>query len=750
MAETKSTKEALEKLEKKLECTICLTAYTDPKLLPCFHVFCKRCLEPLVIQDHDGLSLQCPICHHSTKLPPKGVAGLQSDFHVEHLFEVCDAFEKVHQEKKMKCEKCDDVNATGFCRDCGEFICDACTTVHNKWKEFKGHSVLSLDDVQTEATILVRRKKRVSYCPRHPKMELKIFCETCSEVICTNCIIKLHQGHNYDLVAKIFSKHKDEIVTCLQPVKQKLSTVTKVLHAFEERVREIEASKMITEAAIHTEINLLQQILDQKRTDSELLSKLDHLTQLKLKNLATQKEQVELIQVQLCSCLEYVEGGLIKDTEREVLAMKAPVLKQIEQITVDFKPATLQPVEEANLKLIATNKQDLQLACKEFGDIVIPHVHVIPENSYARGEGLKRATVGEQAVAMVSVTNRDYTQQTHLTAQLVHCKSKTTAQCDIQKRQTSQYEITYRPTKRGKHQLTIKINGREIQDSPFITAVTSSPQSLGRPVRMIGNLQEPYFVTTNSQNQIIVTEWRSSCVSVLSPDGKRIHSFGGHGTIQGQFQYPCGVTVDNVGNIYVVDSNNHRIQKFTSDGKFIKSVGEHGCGQLQFNYPMGVSFNPNNHKLYVCDQSNHRVQILNTDLTFHSTIGREGTGNGEFKHTRDIAFGTNGDVYVIDYYNHRVQIFNQDGIFLTTLANNEQLQTIQYLLSIAVDSSDTVFVTEWDRNCINVFTAKGEYITTFGGKGEAEGQFYYPCGLHVDNNDSLLVCDKGPGRIQIF
>ena len=50
MAEKATAKEALEKLKNKLECTICLTDYTDPKLLPCFHVFCKKCLEPLVIQ----------------------------------------------------------------------------------------------------------------------------------------------------------------------------------------------------------------------------------------------------------------------------------------------------------------------------------------------------------------------------------------------------------------------------------------------------------------------------------------------------------------------------------------------------------------------------------------------------------------------------------------------------------------------------------------------------------------------------
>ena len=751
MAEKATAKEALEKLKNKLECTICLTDYTDPKLLPCFHVFCKKCLEPLVIQDHDGLSLQCPICRHSTKLPPKGVAALQSDFHVEHLFEIRDAFEKAKQPQKTRCEKCEDDNTTGFCRDCGEFICDACTTLLRKWKQFKSHEIISLEEVQTEATNLILPKKQVSYCPRHPESILKIFCETCSELICNDCTIGLHPRpeHCYNLVSDIFPKHKEEIVASLQPVKQQLSTVTTALHTFEERVREIEEQKTTTEAAVHKEINLLQQLLEQRR--AELINKLDHLTQLKLKTLATQRDQVELVQVKLSSCLDYVDGGLKTGTEGEVLAMKTPVLKRIKQITADFKPSTLQPEEGADLELIANTKQDLQQACKEFGDIKIPEVS--PENSYTRGEGLVRATVGEQAVAMVTTmidTNREYTHQTNLTAKLVHCKSKDTLHTDIQMQQNSQYKITYQPTKRGKHQLNIKINGREIQGSPFIIAVTSSPQSLGRPVRVIGNLHKPWFVTTNSQNQIIVTEADSNCVSVFSPEGEKIHSFGKKGTNDGQFQFPTGVTADNVDNIYVVDYRNNRIHKFSSDGKFIQSVGTQGSGQLQFNYPMGVSFNPNNQKLYVCDQLNHRVQVLDTDLTYHSTIGREGKGNGEFQCTQDIAFNSNGDIYVTDYNNHRVQIFNQDGIFLRTLRNKQQGQTLQYPFGIAMDSSDTVYVSKRSRGCISVFTAEGEYLTTFGGRGEAEGQFDYPHGLHIDKNDSLLVCGKNNDRIQFF
>ena len=91
--------QALKKLEDHLTCPICFEAFKDPKMLQCFHVYCKDCLQRLVVQDQQGqLSLRCPTCRQSTVLPQAtGVSGLQSAFHVHHLLEIKDALEKVKE-----------------------------------------------------------------------------------------------------------------------------------------------------------------------------------------------------------------------------------------------------------------------------------------------------------------------------------------------------------------------------------------------------------------------------------------------------------------------------------------------------------------------------------------------------------------------------------------------------------------------------------------------------------------------------
>jgi len=121
---------ALKRITTQLECSVCLDTYTDAKLLPCFHSFCKKCLKRLVVQDHDGHTLTCPNCRRTTPLPPAGVSGLQTDFHVEHLFEIRDMLSKAKEPQKTQCEKCEESLATGFCRNCGQFVCNKCTEIH--------------------------------------------------------------------------------------------------------------------------------------------------------------------------------------------------------------------------------------------------------------------------------------------------------------------------------------------------------------------------------------------------------------------------------------------------------------------------------------------------------------------------------------------------------------------------------------------------------------------------------------------
>ncbi len=570
MAERVTMKEALKKLDAQLECSLCLDTFKQPKLLPCFHVFCKSpCLEKLVTKD--GRSLTCPTCRHIVPLSERGVAGLQSDFHIDHLFEIQDAFNKAEDDNDRNCGSCEDGKATGYCNDCGDFLCDKCQAAHKIMKYLRNHKLISLDELKAQVTSLVPPKKAVPHCPKHSDNALKIYCDTCSTLICTDCTIRLHKDHNYDLVADVLTKHKEELVSSLKPVKEKLDSVQRALQDFDTRVKAIHDQRAAIEANIHKEIDEQHRLLDQRR--AELVGELEILTQQKLKNLAAQRDQVEITQVKLTSCLEYAEGGLKTGTDGEVLEMKSSVIKRIKQISTDFNPKTIQPETMADMEMITKGKEPLQQAYRDLLEIDHSGSFRI-ENSHATGDGLKGATTGEtKTVSFQAMTkkNKKFNGKLDLKAKLVYVMSKDRLKCEVIDQQHGQHKINYRPMKRGKHELHITVNGDAVRGSPFTIAVAPSPQSFVKPSRVVRGVKNPRGTVSNSKGQLVVVEGGGATVIVLTPEGENIQTFG-------KLNNAHGVTVDKDDNIYVVENLNYRVNKFSSDGEFVAAVGSLGSG----------------------------------------------------------------------------------------------------------------------------------------------------------------------------
>ena len=165
---------ALKKVEDQLNCSVCLDVYTDPKMLHCFHVFCQTCLVRLVFRDEQGqLVLFCPICRQITPVPTNGVPGLQPAFLINKLLDIA---EDVKREK------------------------DALASA-----EKAESNTVSLPQTQEEVS---------TFCSEHVKEELKLYCETCGELICYHCVLKTgkHHSHDYTLIEEDVQE-RDQLFT---------------------------------------------------------------------------------------------------------------------------------------------------------------------------------------------------------------------------------------------------------------------------------------------------------------------------------------------------------------------------------------------------------------------------------------------------------------------------------------------------------------------------------------------------------
>ena len=696
------TEKALKKLEDQLNCPVCLDTYTDPKLLQCHHVYCQKCLVRLVFRDQQGqLVVTCPNCRRATPVPANGVAGLQSAFHINHLLEIQDSFKKV--------------------------------------------GTADVEEVVAGADSGVPKSLAFCRCPEHVDEELKLYCESCGELICLKCAIKTgkHHSHNYELLEVAFERYKREIESSLQPMEKKLSTVNEALAELDSRREAVTSQQAAIEANIHDSIDCLHKMLDIRRT--KLIQDLHQITQRKLKSLAVQRDQVETAQAQLSSCLHFMRERLNTSSQRAVLTAETDLVKQVRELTTAFHPGSFKPGTKADITFSFAN--EIVSMCESYGQVSVQGLPD-PRKCHVVVSGFNETKVDATSSLVVRLVN--FKGQPHLDPVKFNCElvsdiTRAKATVYVERLDQSRYAVSYQPTVKGRHQLHIRVEGQHIRGSPFdVVAKAPSVQKLGAPILSIDGLGAPRGVAVNQRGEVVVTE--ASCVTVFSPSGAKLRSFGTLGSHRGQFDYPYGVTVDDEGNILVADHNNHRIQKFTADGKFLAAAGGKGSGSLQFKFPYDLAFNRANKKIYVLDYCD-RVQILNSDLTFCHAFGKHGSKKGQFNTPVALTCDAEGKVYVADTYNNRIQVFTAEGEFLKKFGHPERL----YLPSgVAVDASGLVYVSLNERCSVSVFSCKGQLVTWFGRKGPGPGEFRGPGGVAVDGGGVLHVADRCNCNVQVF
>ena len=639
------------------------------------------------------------------------------------------------------CNKCKKREAACFCHTCG-FVCQRCEETHQEWDDLSTHEIIDLDTLTGDVTTLVPPLKKTLFCSKHPAKEADLYCDQCDELICRDCIVRVHRDHQYDLVPESFAKHEKVIVTSLNSVEQQLTTLRKAIESLDARCTAILEQKTAVVAEIGTAITHLQQALEVRKT--ELVGQVEQMTQQKLENLAAQRDELELRIAELKSCHDFVKESRRTCSQGEILRMKSPLVKQIDELTSNFKPETLALAEQVDLK-VAHSLQELK-TCQQFGKVYCERV--CPEKCRASGEGMKVAMSGQEVALCVEALDSEGSAYcmslTSLTCELVGSDGSSQVRGIVKRRDQNSYDITYQPQRTGKHQLHILIENRPILNSPF--TVTILPD-LTAPANIIRDLKEPWGIAFREGGEVVVTEHDSYCVSIISANGEK-KSFGTRGSAPRQFNLPTGVAIDAGGDILVCDFRNNCIQQFSPTGKHLKTVGTKGNGPLQFNSPVGIAVHPHTHKVYVADRDNYRIQVLNSDLTYSSSLG---SNNGEFKQPYDISTDSVGNVYVADCGNHRILVFSIDGQYLRQFGRKGKgEEVLNKPVSIAIDSHNVVYVSEYGNDHVSIFTTDGEFIKSFGSKGNGPVQFICPYGIGLDKNGTVYVCDRGNNRIQIF
>ncbi|XP_053420048.1 E3 ubiquitin-protein ligase TRIM13 isoform X2 [Nycticebus coucang] len=137
----------MELLEEDLTCPICCSLFDDPRVLPCSHNFCKKCLEG-IFEGNVRNSLwrpsafKCPTCRKETSAT--GVNSLQVNYSLKGIVE---KYNKIKVSPKMPvCKGHLGQPLNIFCLTDMQLICGVCATCGDHTK----HVFCSIEDAYAQ------------------------------------------------------------------------------------------------------------------------------------------------------------------------------------------------------------------------------------------------------------------------------------------------------------------------------------------------------------------------------------------------------------------------------------------------------------------------------------------------------------------------------------------------------------------------------------------------------------------------
>lgn len=314
-------------------CPICKLSFhnREPKLLPCLHSFCKKCL-PAPFRSADPRrdsqgqvdtnkplgAIRCPVCRQEC-----WEMDVLDNFFVKDSAEVpSSTVEKTSQ----VCMSCDDnTEATGYCVECVEFLCVTCIEAHQRVKFTRDHTIRQKEEMSPEAVSISAQKP--VFCDIHKQEPLKLFCETCDRLTCRDCQLLQHKDHNYQFLEDAYRNHRQYLENMTQQLQEKRKAIEEVSSCINTGLQQVDENrKSVTNEIKKSICNL---ILEINRKGKILVNQLEALTKDHELGLKKQQEDVNSLSRHLDHVISFTKWATASHSGTALLYCKRLILYQI-------------------------------------------------------------------------------------------------------------------------------------------------------------------------------------------------------------------------------------------------------------------------------------------------------------------------------------------------------------------------------------------------------------------------------------
>ena len=438
-----------------LKCSICLELFSDPRILPCLHTYCLKCLQGLVSDQKNDLS--CPQCRAKHEIPKGEVTNFLCDLSILPELEAAKADITKKEETKI-CRLCTSVEVAVYCQDCNEYLCECCHgPVHKKIKLISTNEISSANASSLSSHSIIQP----ALCSCHPKYELEVFCNTCDTLVCCKCMLEsTHKEHSYDF----FNNIQDELMERIKSETNDIENKEMIFKSGLAFVEKFEKQVCNQRGKLEAEINAVcdEYITKIQAMREELLRQVESKFIEDSKTIWATKNHLEIMICQFKSCQAFSERYQKQGNEGQMLSLMNQLLHCLTELkSTDFDLSVIQSIETPRIEFI---KSELNLL--SLGELPIT------ENiTFLEGGSLQQLTAKlREKTKFVYLVDEPMAETEKWESKYSRNKSITSSSCPVEVASDDRLELEFTPAVPGKYIFELTSN---LSSKPVVSFIVS-------------------------------------------------------------------------------------------------------------------------------------------------------------------------------------------------------------------------------------------------------------------------------------
>ncbi|UCH82039.1 MAG: NHL repeat-containing protein [Nitrospiraceae bacterium] len=263
-------------------------------------------------------------------------------------------------------------------------------------------------------------------------------------------------------------------------------------------------------------------------------------------------------------------------------------------------------------------------------------------------------------------------------------------------------------------------------------------------------LSLPSFVMVDKKmNEIYVIDGRSR-IMIYTSDLFPLYTMNSESGIE----TPRGLALDEGGNLYVAQSSSngnarHRISVYKPCLRKDRDIyiKDFEGAETFIPYRMAVD---NKGNILVASGHYPGLIVLNNEGSLIDILSP--VEQGKKVKITNVSIDEAGRIYIVSEDAGRIYIYDKNRNIIASFGEKGGSSgKLSRPRAIAIDSfNGNMFVVDYMRHTVTIFSSSGSYIHEFGGLGWDEGWFQHPNDISVDSRGRLFVADFFNHRVQIF